>query len=191
MSLIWDRTLGDFRDNLASRDPVPAGVSVAAVSACLGLSLLRKTLEIARRRKDFSGDAGWVAELLHRACVESEDLTRLAEEDIAAYGEYMARRKSEEESAALRRAIEVPIAAGQAALEGLHLCAIARPFVPQSILPDYQTAAFLISAAVRAIASSIQANTQHLTDQEFAEEVRRELRSMLQIAQEISQRLLD
>jgi len=191
VSIIWDRTLRDLRDNVATRDPVPAGVSVAAVSACLGLSLLRKVLEIARHRKDFEGDPVRVEELLNQARAESDKLERLAEEDIEAYREFMARRKTEEAPAALRRATEVPLEAARSAFAGLELCADSNAFVPASILPDYKTAAVLLSGAVRAIAFSVQANTQYLADEELAGRIRHELEAMLANAQRTLQRLLD
>ena len=53
---IWTNTLAAFRDRLGSLESVPAGVSAAAVSATLGLGLLTKVLEVARKRKDFAGD---------------------------------------------------------------------------------------------------------------------------------------
>src|SRR5271165_3554116 len=112
---IWKSTLGQFRDQLAGSAPVPAGVSVAAVSASLGVSLLIKVLEITRRRKDFHGDPEKIEQLLISARAASRELDRYADEDVAAFAAYMASRRTPNEAAALRIAIETPLAAARSA----------------------------------------------------------------------------
>src|SRR5258708_13226329 len=86
---LWKSTLEDFRRELATRESVPAGVSLAAVSASLGLSLLMKVLEITRKRRTFQGDPQKIEVLLDAARTESGNLAHLADEDVAADAEYM------------------------------------------------------------------------------------------------------
>lgn len=176
---IWRSTLEELRGQVSSRDPVPAGVSMACIAACLGLSLLQKVLEITRHRSGFSGDARRIEEMLTAARSESDKLKRCADEDIAAYREYMALRRSAEQAVALRRAIEVPLKAARAAAAGLDLCASATAFTPAAIAPDLGTAAILLEGAVRAIALSIDSNVEHAADVGFAAEVRGETRELL------------
>ena len=179
---IWKSTLEEFRGQVASSAPVPAGVSVAAVSATLGLSLLMKVLEITRKRKDFSGDPRKIEDLLTTARTESERLKQYADDDIVAYAEYMARRRSPEETAALRKAIEVPLGAARSAASGIKLCADATKMTPASIAPDLGTAANLLAGAVRSILLSVESNALHLTDHEFQQEVQREIEALRQLA---------
>jgi len=154
-------------------------VSVAAIAASLALSLFEKVLEIARHRSEFHGDAARFEQWIAAARELSEKLARCAEEDAAAYQEYMARRKSPEEAAALRKAIEVPLEAARAAAAGVRICAEAAASVPASIAPDLGTAGLLLAAAVRGITLSIESNVQHLADEKFADEVRREVRELV------------
>ena len=77
---------------MASSEPTPAGVSVAAVSAVLGASLLQKVLEIVAKRKSFTGDLEKLSSLREAARNEAERLTQYADEDIAAYRSYMEAR---------------------------------------------------------------------------------------------------
>lgn len=179
---IWKSTLGEFRDQLAGRDPVPAGVSAAAVSASLGLSLLMKVLEITRKRRDFHGDPGKIEEWLTSARAESAKLERSADEDAVAYAEYMASRKSSGEAAALRRAIEVPLEAARAAATGLRLCAEARGVAPASIEPDLGTAALLLAGAVHGILLSVESNALRLPPGESQDEVKRQMENLKQMA---------
>lgn len=179
---IWKSTLEEFRAQLAGRDPIPAGVSVAAVSASLALSLLMKVVEITRYRTDFQGDPAKIDELLASAREESKKLSQYADEDIAAFAEYMASRRTPNEAAALRRAIEVPLRAARGAASGLKLCADTAAITPPSLAPDLGTAALLLRASVRAILLSVESNALRLADREFQDEVRREADQLKHLA---------
>jgi len=175
---IWKSTLAEFRDKLASRDPVPAGVSVAAVSASLALNLLIKVLEISRQRRDFQGDATKIEELVASARAESKKLEHYAEEDITAFAEYMASRRTPQEAAALGRAIETPLAAARAAASGLKLCADAVGTTPASIAPDLGTATLLLASSIRAMLLSVESNALRSTDPQFRDDVARAVESI-------------
>ena len=159
---------------------MPAGVSGAAIAASFALTLFEKVLEVTRHRRDFAGDAERFEAWIAAARELSEKLARCADDDVAAYREYMARRKSPEEAAALRRAIEVPLEAARTAAAGLRMCGEAAAIVPASIAPDLGTAASLLAGAVRGIALSIESNVKHLSDPNFADEVRRQVRELLE-----------
>jgi formiminotetrahydrofolate cyclodeaminase len=179
---IWKSTLQEFRDQLASRDPVPAGVSTAAVSASLALGLLTKVLEITRTRRDFQGDPQKIEELLVTVRTASNKLSEYANEDVVVYAEYMASRRSPDEAAALRKAIEVPLGAARAAATGLRLCAAVAGMVPSSIAPDLGTAALLLGASVQAMLLSVTANALHLSDTQSQDQVRREVETLAELA---------
>src|SRR5580704_9570924 len=182
---IWKSTLEEFRAQLAGRDPVPAGVSTAAITASLALSLLIKVLEIARNRRDFRGDPRKIEEMLVSARVESANLARYADEDAAAFAAYMGSRERPNEPAALllRKAIEIPLQAAQAAAAGLKLCAEAFPTTPASIRPDLGTSALLLAASVRAMLLSAESNAQRLADPEYQHQVMREVQNLRLLAE--------
>jgi methenyltetrahydrofolate cyclohydrolase len=182
---VWKSTLEEFRVQLASRDPVPAGVSAAAITASLALSLFIKVLEIVRNRRDFRGDPLKVEELLASAHAESSKLAQYADDDAAAFAAYMASRGIPNEPAALllRKAIEIPLEAARAAAEGLKLCAGAVPMTPASIRPDLGASAILLAASVRAMLLSAEFNARRLADPEFQREVAREVENLKLLAQ--------
>jgi methenyltetrahydrofolate cyclohydrolase len=161
---------------VASAEPAPAGVSVSAVSATLGVSLLQKVLEIVAKRKNFAGDPGRLASLRKAARNESERLTQCANEDIAAYRAYMEARRlktGEAETArTLRDVIEVPLKAARSALSGLDLCADAAGIVRGAVAADLGTAAILLAGAVRAMLLSAEVNLRQLPDGEASVECR-------------------
>jgi formiminotetrahydrofolate cyclodeaminase len=134
---IWDGTLASFRDQVGSGQPMPAGVSVAAVTASFGLGLLIKVLTISHQRSD----------LVEAARRESDRLARAAEEDIIAF--------NRREKAGM---IEVPMNAARAAAAGLDLCAEVADVIRGHIAADLGVAAILLSGAVRAMLLCVDFN---------------------------------
>ena len=165
MDSIWTGTLAAFRDCVAGLDPVPAGVSAAAVSGTLGLGLLTKVLEIASKRKDFAGDRDLVSSLLNDARRFSETLSRLADEDIAAFHEYLdCLRRKLPTDAAMHQAIEVPLNVARAAASGLDLCDQAKDLVHAFVAPDLGAASSLLAATVSSSLLSANFNIRQLPE---------------------------
>ena len=134
-------------------------MSVSAISASLGLALVEKVLLIAR------GGREKLDQLREAAKAGAERLADHADEDVAAFNEYMACRrmeKSEEREramgAAMARAIEVPLKIVREAGAGLDLCAEAARFVHAAIAADLGAAILLLVGAVRATLLSIDSN---------------------------------
>jgi formiminotetrahydrofolate cyclodeaminase len=162
---IWTAPLAALVERVSSLDPVPAGVSSAAVAAALGLALLTKVLEVVKKRKDFAGDRDLVASLLHESRNKSQILVQLADEDILAFREYLdCLRKKESTTAALRKAIEIPLNAAQASAAGIELCEKARGLAHAFVAPDLGTARELLSAAARSALLTVESNLEQLPE---------------------------
>jgi formiminotetrahydrofolate cyclodeaminase len=177
---IWTASLAAFRDRVAGLEPVPAGVSAAAVSATLGLGLLMKVLEIAAKRKNFAGDRQLVESLLHDARNKSQLLVHLADDDIVAFHQYLdCLRRKESTEAAIRKAIAIPLTVARAAAAGIKLCDQATPLVHAFVAPDLATAAALLSAALRSTLRTVEFNVQQLPEADpYRLEVAAEMRQL-------------
>jgi len=181
-SSLWSVTLEEFREKVASRDASVAAVAVATVSASCALNLVVMVLEIAGSRKNFRGDRRRLEVLVEAARAESERLARFADEDPAAYARYVrclrmpkdtaAEREQREHAiaAALRRATEVPLAAANAAIAGLNVCAEAAELAEGPVATDLGGAAMLLAGAVRAMLLSVDANLAALGETEFRDQ---------------------
>jgi formiminotetrahydrofolate cyclodeaminase len=168
---LWTTTLAAFREKASGADPVPAGVAISAVTASLALALLVKVLTIASKRKNFTGDRQRINALLDAARAESARLTYLADDDIEAFNQYMAcARRGEELTAAVRKAIEVPLDCARSAVHGLGLCAETAGMVQGLTAADIGAAAALLSGTARAMLLSVAANIRELcTDPHLAD----------------------
>jgi methenyltetrahydrofolate cyclohydrolase len=158
---VWDATLENFRSAAASGEPLPAGAGVSAVTASLAFGLLAKVLKVSGRRKDFAGNLPKLEAVLKSARGESKRMMQFAEEDIAAFNSYIASTRlpqstdTEREGrkcavdAAVRKVIEVPLAAARAAASGIGLCGEAAGMVHANVAADLGAATSLLASAMR------------------------------------------
>jgi len=176
---IWTTTLAGFRDKSGSTDPVPASVAISAVSASLALALLAKMLIIAGKRNNLDA-------LLDAARSESTRLAQLADDDIQAFNQYMeCKRQGRELTAAVRKAIEVPMEAARSAVRGLDLCAQTAGMVRGLTAADVGAAAALLSGAVRAMLLSVDFNIREMrSDSQFSAAIAAERRDLQREADE-------
>jgi formiminotetrahydrofolate cyclodeaminase len=160
-SPVWESTLEQFRSAAASSEPIPAGVAVSAASASFALGLLAKVLKVTSRKKGFAGDLSRIEKLADSARAESKRMMQLAEEDMAAFNDYMisarqpqGRDQEREEdaratNAAIRKAIETPLAAARAAASGIGLCVDGMDTVHAVVAADLGAAAAMLAGALR------------------------------------------
>jgi methenyltetrahydrofolate cyclohydrolase len=165
---IRESTLAAFRERVADAEQISTGVSVAAVSAALGASLLQMVLELMAKRPAFAGDVRQLASLRRAAQHASERLMLHADADIAAYLAYMNARRMKADAAEIarcqRRTVEVPLEAARSALAALRLCAEAAGIVSGAITADLSTAAILLQGAVRSMTLCIAENVRQVAD---------------------------
>lgn len=169
-------TIEDFRRAAAGPQPMPAGVAIAAVSAAFALGLVAKMLAVSARRGPPADDAARVrAESLAAAAQSSSQcMLQLAGEDIAAFEGYLAARRlprsTESESqarqqsidCAVRRAIDLPLAAAREAAAGVQLCSEVFGLAPPALVADLGVAASLLAGALRAFLLCAQSNVDQL-----------------------------
>ena len=129
-----DEKVGEFLSALGARTPAPASGAATALTAALAAALV----ELAAR---FAEDD----EIASRANALATRLTRLADEDSAAYTAFMAERNDETR----RRIIDVPeeIAASADEIERLAEEVVQR--VSRAVAGDAEAAAELARAASR------------------------------------------
>jgi len=162
---VWTGTIEAFRARVGGTGPVPAGVSVSAVSASLALALLAKVLDITGKRKSFAGDRERLTALIDTARTESSTLTRLADEDVEAFDLYLEATRSGDAELTARAAsltIKVPMEGARSALRGLEVCVEATSLVSGLTAADLGMAAKLLDAAVRAMLLSVDFNVKKM-----------------------------
>jgi methenyltetrahydrofolate cyclohydrolase len=170
-------------------------VSVAAVSASLGLGLVEKVLRIAGQRRGFSGDRMRLDQLIDAARAGSDRLAGYVDEDVAAFNDYLASKRRGDVPAmdgALRAAIESPLKIARAAVDGLDLCAEAADIIPAAVAADLGTAVLLLECGARATLLSVDSNLgQFPPDSQFHRDVLVERHDLHRQAQQKAKNLLN
>lgn len=167
-------TLEDFRREAAGPHPMPAGVAIAAVSAGFALGLVAKVLAVSGRRNTLPGNAAGLEPLAAAAQTASQRMLQLAGDDVAAFEAYLTARRlphsmePEREArqqaidSAIRRIIDVPLAAAREAAAGLQLCSDTFAFTPPALVADLGVVATLLAGALRAFLLCAESNVRQL-----------------------------
>ncbi len=171
---IWESTLEQFRAAVASGEPMPAGVAISAASASFALGLLAKVLKVSGRHKKFSGSPAKIDSLCDAVRTEGKRMLQFAEEDMAAFNAYVAssrlpqatdREREERQravNAAVRKAIEIPLAAARSAATGLELCSEASSLTQVAVIADLGAATSLLAGAMRVFLMCADSNLRQL-----------------------------
>ena len=171
-------TLEHFRREAAGQQPMPAGVAIAAVSAGFALGLVAKVLAVSARHNTLPDYAARLDPLAAAAQAASQRMMQLAGDDITAFEAYLAARRlpcsteaerqarQQDIDSALRRAIDLPLAAAQEAAAGLQLCSEVSAFTPVALAADLGVTAGLLAGALRGFLLCAQSNVRHLAAQE-------------------------
>jgi methenyltetrahydrofolate cyclohydrolase len=167
-------TLEDFRREAAGQHPMPAGVAIAAVSAGFALGLTAKVLRISGRQNLPPADASRPELLAAAAQSASQRMLLLANADVAAFGAYLTARRmphsTESESqarqqaidTAVRRTVDVPLAAAHEAAAGLRYCDELSGFTPPALVADLGVIASLLASALRGFLLCAESNVRNL-----------------------------
>jgi formiminotetrahydrofolate cyclodeaminase len=133
-------------------------------------------------------------ELILAAGQHAEQLAHYSTEDAAAYAAYAQarrdRRPQAEIQAALRRAIDTPIAAVRTTLASLELCRESAALLTGPMAADARGAAALLAGVVQAILCTVDVNLLALEGESLARQLRAERLALEKEAVELARRIL-
>ena len=157
-----DASVGDWLDAASARRPAPGGGAVAALVGALSAAMGQMTLNYSAGRKANSGeDEAVIGEALAELGRARSLLTRLMEEDQAAFASLQAAKKAGDDAAteaASAACLAVPravMAAGLGVLDAAgRVAGVANPY----LLSDLEVCGELALAAVRCGRYNVRAN---------------------------------
>ena len=180
-------TIRKYLGDAASNSPTPGGGSVAALAGALGLSMARMAANFTVGKKKFRDVEHQVNELLGRCAALGDELERLMDLDVQAYGKVseaygMPKGTPEEKkarTAGIQQALELAM---QAPLRAVRACRDAMPAVREladvanpNLISDVGVAAILVEAALRAAKMNVEINLKFLKDEALVSETRGEI----------------
>lgn len=185
-----DGTIRKYMDDAASGAPTPGGGSASALAAALGVSMGRMAANFTVGKKKFADVEDRVRAILAELHQAQEELMRLVDEDVRAYGTVsaaygMPRGTPEEKRSrtaavqdALRTAMDAPLRAVRACgpvVERLtELVDIANP----NLISDVGVSAILAEAALRGAKLNVEINLSFLKDEALVSKTRAEINNI-------------
>jgi glutamate formiminotransferase / formiminotetrahydrofolate cyclodeaminase len=175
-----DLTLTGFVEETASESPAPGGGSVAAAVGALGAALGTMVANLSSHRRGWESRWKEFSDWAEKGKAAHAELTRLVDEDTAAFevlmaafglpkggpAEASARQRAIQD--ATRGAIEVPLRVMEVALGSMEVIeAMARTGMESSV-SDAGVGALCARAAVRGAALNVRINARTLSDKELA-----------------------
>lgn len=157
---LWQLSLSEFRDQVASKQPTPSCGAAAAVGASLGLALIQMAIRLGIDRQRSEHD-----ELLQQSEPLQRQLMASADEDARAFGDFIEADSDEARRQAARDSIAVPLATAHACRAALRLAERTKPLVKESIRPDVVAGALMIHAAMDAVLLNVNANLALIPDE--------------------------
>jgi methenyltetrahydrofolate cyclohydrolase len=188
---LTDKSVTEFVDRLASKEPTPGGGSTAALAGAIGAALVSMVCNLTIGKKGYEAAEEPMSELLRRSESLRARLTALIEEDVAAFDTYSRAMKLPKETdddraartaaiqEALKEATRVPLEIARAAAEAIDLCRPCAENGNKWAVSDAGVAVLLADAALRAAALNVLINLGSLKDEAFVAESRATLNEIL------------
>ena len=167
---IWNTSLADFADQVASSNPTPGGGSVSLVAGALGAGLVAMAINVSLNGKAGATHGAALDDSLGKIEALRRKLANLADADIAGFGQFMAAfglpkqddvQKSIRDralAAAAAVACSVPLDAGEVMVQALHLARDVKPLVSKMIVSDVEAGIHLLRSAGLAVLLNVDAN---------------------------------
>ncbi|WP_216324479.1 cyclodeaminase/cyclohydrolase family protein [Deinococcus aestuarii] len=170
MSSLWDLPARQVLQETASPAPTPGGGSVAALSGAFGAALVAMALEISLGKQPDEAEERAIRDLLASLTRHRERLQALADEDMAAFGGYMAalalpkgteeerRQRKDALREATRAATAAPLEIARVVMVALDLATRAAELVHKEVVSDVGAGAALLRGALQASLLTVDIN---------------------------------
>jgi formiminotetrahydrofolate cyclodeaminase len=177
----------EYLDDLAAKKPAPGGGSAAAAVGALGVSLLSMVANFTVGKEKYKDVEAEMQELLSSAEKLRAELQKLVDEDVAVYQNVSAAYRMPKESderkaarseaiqAALKDAMQVPLATCRNLFEAGKLC---EPLLEKgnvNLVSDVGVAAEFIAAGFVSALMNVEINLSGIKDESLVANIRREL----------------
>lgn len=192
----------EYLDDLAAKKPAPGGGSAAAAVGALGVSLLSMVGNFTVGKEKYKDVEAEMQELLSSAERLRAELQKLVDEDVAAYQEVSAAYKMPKDSdeqktarseaiqAALKTAMQVPLATCRSLFEAGKLC---EPLLEKgnvNLVSDVGVAAEFIAAGFVSALMNVEINLGGIKDEDFVAKIRQELSPKEEQIQKIREKVV-
>ena len=189
--MIKDKPVQTFLDDLASKASTPGGGSAAAIMGAMGAALVSMVANLTVGKKNYEAVDDEMQDLLARSEQVRQKLSDMIKADVDVFDQVMAAyglpKDTDEDKAArtqriqsaLKEATDVPLACAGLCAEVIQLCKPMAEKGNTNVISDAGVAVLAANAALRSAALNVYINIGGIKDEEFANDRRQQLESLL------------
>lgn len=197
-----DRTIGQFLDALASKEPVPGGGSTAALGGSLAAALVSMVCNLTLGKAGYENVQEPLQALLAQAEALRQELLALLEADTQVYARvmdtYRLPRKTAEEKAArkvamqaaLQEAAKVPLSIAASCAQVVDLALPAAEMGNTWAVSDAGVGALMAEACMRAALLNVEINLASIEDQAYVQQARERMAAITADKDALKERVL-
>jgi len=190
-SVLSEKKINNFLNELASSSPTPGGGSVAALSGALGAALVSMVANLTLGKKKYLSVEDDVKKIRSSSEKLRNELSALIDEDIKVFNDFIAvykmpkeseiekKARSEKIQKALIKAAEVPCKVGFKCLEILTLSEEVAKKGNINVVSDAGVAALMAEAALDSAILNVKINLKMIKDEYAREELNNSLRKLI------------
>ena len=191
LSVIKDKPIQQFLDELASKAPTPGGGSAAAIMGAMGAALVSMVCNLTLGKKNYASVEDEIKAVLERSESLRVLLTDMIRADMNAFNQVMEAygmpKITEEDKQtrdnaiqlALKAATDIPLSCAIAGSEVIELSRIVAEKGNKNVASDAGVAALAGYAALKSAALNVYVNAAGLKDRAFAEAKLAELQALM------------
>lgn len=180
--MFTEKSVDQFLDALASKEPAPGGGSGAALGGALAAALVSMVCNLTIGKKGYEDVQEPMADLLRKSEAIRNELPQLLEADTQVYGKVMAayrqpRKTPEQKRArniamqgALKEATEVPLSIAQRCAQVVELSLPAAEMGNQWAVSDAGVGVLLADASMRAALLNVYINLSSIKDKDYVQQ---------------------
>lgn len=197
------KDLRDFTNELSRESPAPGGGSVSALAGVLASALISMVANLTVGKKNYENVWAEMKETAVQAQSLKDDLLQAIDRDTTAFNAIMdafrMSQKTTEQKAERDRAVEqatkgaclVPLDVMKKAIEALKITHIIAERGNENAISDAGVAALMALAAVEGAGFNVLINLKSLNDEEFINQMKSEVRSLIYEAKQQQAKVLD
>ena len=182
LSVIKDKPIQQFLDELASKAPTPGGGSAAAIMGAMGAALVSMVCNLTLGKKNYASLEDEIKAVLERSESLRVLLTDMIRADMNAFNQVMEaygmpknteedkRMRGDAIQLALKAATDIPLSCAIAGSEVIELSRIVAEKGNKNVASDAGVAALAGYAALKSAALNVYVNIGAIKDETFAQE---------------------
>lgn len=186
--MLVEKTVTEFTEVLASKEPVPGGGGASALIGAIGISLGDMVGELTVGKKKFANVEDEVKNLMERAQQVRKDFLELVDADAEVFAPLAKAysipkddpKRDEIMEAALRGGCSVPMDIMRKCGEALDIIAELAKKGTQIAISDAGCGAAACKAAIQAASLNVFINTKSMKDRDYAMQLEKEADALLE-----------